>query len=262
MISGSRRRDITRTDGAGGEFVPPLWLVDLYAPFLRAGRTAANLCQHLDLPPGTDTLNVPLITTGAATAIQTGDNQTVAETDLVTSSAVAPVRTIAGQEDVAVQLVDQSALSAGLDQMIFKELLQDYNKQLDAQIINGSGSAGQIKGILNATGIVSVTYTQASPTQITHYPVIGQIASQVARQRFLPATGILMRPERWYWWESGLDSSNRPYFAPSYNGPYNAQATSRSPARPRASPVTCTGCPCSSTRMCRTTSAARPTKTG
>ena len=82
---------------------------------------------------------MPLITTGAATAIQTGDNQTVAETDLVTSSAVAPVRTIAGQGDVAVQLVDQSALSAGLDQMIFRELLQDYDEQLDAQMINGSG---------------------------------------------------------------------------------------------------------------------------
>src|SRR5207244_4063432 len=128
---GREQRDITRTDGAGGELVPPLWLVDQYAPFLRAGRVIAELMDRQLLPTGTDVINVPLITTGAATAVQTADNAAVQETDMVTNSAVAPVRTIAGQQDAAVQLVEQSALSGGFDQMIFKDLMADYQAKLD-----------------------------------------------------------------------------------------------------------------------------------
>jgi hypothetical protein len=44
------RADMTRTDGAGGEFVPPLWLVDQYLPLARAGRVFADLCRGMPLP--------------------------------------------------------------------------------------------------------------------------------------------------------------------------------------------------------------------
>src|SRR5581483_4071025 len=48
-----------RTDGQGGYFVPPLWLIDDYIPYLRAGRVAADLCRRVPLPPGTDSINIP-----------------------------------------------------------------------------------------------------------------------------------------------------------------------------------------------------------
>ena len=54
------QRAINRTDGTGGYFVPPLWLVDQYVPYLRAGRVLANLCHSLPLPGGTDSINLPI----------------------------------------------------------------------------------------------------------------------------------------------------------------------------------------------------------
>ena len=47
---------------------------------------------------------------------------------------------------------------------MFADLIADYNQKLDLQVINGSGAAGQMKGVLNVAGINGVTYTDATPT--------------------------------------------------------------------------------------------------
>jgi hypothetical protein len=59
-----KRVNPNRTDGQGGYFVPPIYLIDEFIPALRAGRTAANLCRQMDLPAGTDSINIPKIATG------------------------------------------------------------------------------------------------------------------------------------------------------------------------------------------------------
>ena len=100
------QRDLDRTDGTGGYFVPPKWLMDQYVMYARAGRPTANIVTQMPLPAGTDSLNIPKIATGTATAIQTGDNQAVKETDLADTSISAGVKTIAGQQDVAVQVLE------------------------------------------------------------------------------------------------------------------------------------------------------------
>jgi len=56
-----KRVNPNRTDGQGGYFVPPLWLVDEFVAYLRAGRTTANLPMQLDLPTGTDSINLPKV---------------------------------------------------------------------------------------------------------------------------------------------------------------------------------------------------------
>jgi HK97 family phage major capsid protein len=210
-----RRTNPNRTDGQGGYFVPPLWLIDEYIPFLRAGATAANLCHNMPLPDGTDSINLPKVATGTTTAIQTADAGTVSSTDLTDSTISAPVRTIAGQQDIAMQLLDQSPVA--FDEIVFKDLMADYNKQKDTQVLTGSGSSGQLKGIANVSSINAVTYTDASPTVPELYLPLAQALSQIARTRLLPPTGILFTSLRWYWIMSALDSSNRPLVTP--NGP-------------------------------------------
>lgn len=217
-------RDITRTDGAGGEFVPPLWLVDMFGDFPRAGRVVANLCRQMPLPAGTDSINLPRITTGPQVAAQTADNAAVQETDMVTATVTAPVVTIAGQQDVAIQLVDQSPLAGGFDQLIYGQLLGDYERVLGGQILNGSGASGQVRGILNTSGINAVTFTNASPTLPLLYVPLAQAINGVESNSFLPATAIVSHPRRWNWAASALDSQNRPLVVPTAGGPYNAVA--------------------------------------
>jgi hypothetical protein len=40
-------RDVSRTDGAGGDFVPPIYLINEFAEFARAARVTANLATQM-----------------------------------------------------------------------------------------------------------------------------------------------------------------------------------------------------------------------
>ena len=90
-------RDISRTDGAGGDFVPPIYLINEYAEFARAARVTADLVTNMALPAGTDSINIPQITTGTLSAFQSADNAATTTRDMVSSTVTAPVRTISGK---------------------------------------------------------------------------------------------------------------------------------------------------------------------
>lgn len=215
------RRDLTRVDGAGGDFVPPMWLMDEYAEFARAGRPFVNRVRNIPLPAGTDSINVPRITTGAQAQPQTADNALVQETDMVTNVVVCPVRTIAGQQDVALQLLEQSPIM--FDEVVFMDLTADYNARLDAQALNGTGANGQLAGLLGLSGTNVVTYTDATPTVPELFPKGADALSQVASNRLRPAEIWVMAPRRWYWMTAALDANSRPLVVPVANGAYMAQ---------------------------------------
>lgn len=211
-----QRVNPNRTDGQGGYFVPPLWLVDEFIELARFGKQTASLCRNLTLPSGTDSINLPKVLTGTATGVQTADAAAVTSTDLTDDFVSAPVRTIAGQQDVALQLLDQSPVS--FDEIVFADLIADYNMRLDLQVIDGSGAAGQHLGILNVVGINAITYTDASPTLPEMYPSFAQGASQIYKNRKLPATAAVVYPSVWYWATAQLDTTNRPLIVPPQVG--------------------------------------------
>jgi len=214
------QRDLTRVDTAGGYFVPPKWLIDQAIDIARAGRPFANLISNQPLPPGTDSINIPKITTGTATAIQTADNAAVQETDIVDTVVTAGVKTIAGQQDVAIQLLDQSPVA--FDELIFRDLMADYATKVNLQVLSGTNAAGQVQGTLGTTGINAVTYTDATPTVGELYAKLADAVQQIHTGRFLPPTVIVMHPRRWGWFLAALDSSNRPLVVPNANNPMNA----------------------------------------
>ena len=223
VASAPEYRDLTRTDGAGGYFVPPAWLMSDYVELARAGRPTANLVQNDALPPGTDSINIPTVSTGTATAIQTADNGAVQETDLADASVTAGVKTIAGQQDLAIQLLEQSPVN--FDQVIFRDLIADYATKVDVQVINGSNGSGQVKGMLSASNTIGVTYTDTSPTVPELYSKLADAIQQMHTNRFRPPSVIVMHPRRWAWFLTALDSQNRPLVVPNAYGPNNAMGT-------------------------------------
>lgn len=202
---GEQARAISQTAGAGGEFIPPLWLNDMYAPFLRAGRAFADQCYSEVLPDGTNSVNLPRITTGATAAVQT-DGSAVSNTDQVTTSATGQVQTIAGRSVASYQLVDMS--QPGIDGVIYKDILAAYWMALDIALINGSVT--NAKGILNTTGINAVTYTDATPTGPEMYVPFFQAKAQIDKGAFMPAQMTFWHPSTWDWYLSQLDTANRP----------------------------------------------------
>lgn len=215
-------RAINSTDGTGGDFVPPAYLLDQWISLARAGRPFANAVNRKPLPAGTDSINLPKVATGATVAAQQ-DGGSVSSTDITSSTVTVPVVTAAGQQDFSRQLFDRTiAAGYGIDSVIADDLLRAYATQVDTQVINGSGSSGQATGVLNTSSVISVTYTSASPTVAGLYSKISDAIQQIHTNRYLAPSLIVMHPRRWAWFLSSLDSQNRPLVVPNANGPVNA----------------------------------------
>lgn len=218
---GQESRALSRTDGQGGFFVPPLWLVDDYIPYLRAGRTFADLWMNLPLPAGTDSINIPRVVLGAATGPQTSDGQPLPGRDMQDSFVNALVRTVAGQQDAALQLLDQSPVA--YDQIIFKDLMADYAMNLSGQLMLGSGVNGQLTGLFptgvlgsssgpSTTGRVinnaATVWTSASAANF--YQSAAQVISGISRTRFRRPTALVTNDAVWFGMASSTDSNGRP----------------------------------------------------
>ena len=151
-----RRVSPSREPGHGGEFVPPKWEIDQYSPFLRAGRVIAQLPQTMPLAPGTDVVKVPRVKTGSEVAAQLADNSGLASKDIETEFIEAPVKTIGGIQDVALQVIEMSPGQI-FGRMVMEDLTADWNRRVDREVSFGAGTevtklnAGTIKGLYPAS---------------------------------------------------------------------------------------------------------------
>jgi len=159
--------------------------------------------------------------TGTATAIQPADNDPVQEVDLTDTVISAPVRTIAGQQDVALQLLDQSPIN--FDEVIIRDLLADYGRRIGLQVLTGTGAAGQLLGLTAVTGVETVTWTSTAPTAVEFQKRVADAVSRIAGATYAPPNAIVMHPRRWAWLLIQNDTANRPLVVPESQGPSNAQ---------------------------------------
>jgi HK97 family phage major capsid protein len=150
--------------------------------------------------------------------VQTSDNQPVTQTDLTDTFINAPVRTIAGQQSLAIQLIDQSPIA--FDDVVFRDLAADHAVQLDKQCLSGTGANGQVLGLRLTPNIGTVTPTTVDVKGI--YSVIANAIQTIHVTRFQPPTVILMHPRRFGWLLAQLDAQSRPLFLPDANNPLNA----------------------------------------
>lgn len=213
-------RALSNTATAGGEWVPPLWLVTEGLRLARAGRVVADQIGHMDLPPGTDSISLPRVATGTAVDLQATENTAVQETDATTGSITADVATIAGQQTLSVQMVDQSP--APIDRVILQDLLAALAVRTDTFVI--SNNATNKVGLLSVSGLNSVTYTDASPTVAELYPKVADAIQRVHTGRYLPPSRIFMHPRRWAWFTAAADTTGRPLVVPVAQMPQNVAA--------------------------------------
>lgn len=219
-LEGMEARALSTTDGAGGEFVPPLWMINDYVELARGGRVVADQVRPMALPPGTDSISLPKVATGTAVAEQTSQNTAVQDTDATTGSVTANVATIAGKQIVSQQLLDQSPIN--MDQILLADLAADYAVKADAFVINNN--ATNKVGLLNVSGLNAVTYTSASPTTAELYPKVADGIQRIHTGRFLPGDKIFMHPRRWAWFTAAVDTAGRPLVVPVANMPQNVLA--------------------------------------
>lgn len=226
------------TDGFGGYFIPPLWLVDEFIPGLRAHLIVAGLPRQMDVPAGTNSINVPKLSTLTTIGYQQANNTGLPSQDWTDTFVQANVKTLGGYSDVAIQLLEQSPHGI-VDEVITTDLMAAYNKFLDEQVIAGDGAnastlnGGHLQGIYPSTnwsGTNGITFTKTHPTPAEHPAVWGAMASQIARTRYdISNFKIAMHGRRWFFYATGLDANNRPLGETARGGPWNVQALQESP---------------------------------
>jgi HK97 family phage major capsid protein len=222
----SREEEVERRSVGTGNFaglVIPQFLVDLAAPFARAGRPTADFATNkMALPAAGMTLNISRMTTGTSTEIQAAENDAVSNTNADDTLLTVNVRTIAGQQDISKQAIERGT---GIDQFIIQDLIRGWHTTLDNQILNGDGAAGAMLGIDATPGKNNVTFTEAAPTVALLYPKLADAYQEVQTNVFQNPTHWIMHPRRLAFLLAGVDGSNRPLVLPTLNGPMNAVAT-------------------------------------
>ncbi|MER5898896.1 phage major capsid protein [Streptomyces mirabilis] len=221
QVADTRRQEgraLSTTNGAAGEFVPPLWMEKDFAKLARPRRVTADVVQNAALPPGTDVINIPKVNTGTATALQGTQNTAIQQTDMTTTAIASNVITLAGGQVVSLQLAEQSPLN--IDNVILGDLAADLATQIDKQVLSGSGSGGNATGILtlSGTGSVSFTGTDGKAFQQAVLKAIGQVFAS----RFEAPDVLILAPRRAVWLMGQQDTTGRPLLVPAENGPTNA----------------------------------------
>lgn len=212
------QRALSTSDTAGGEFVPPTWMLDQFAAKARPGRILANQLEHMPLPAGTDSINLPRITTGSSVAEQSTQNNNVSETDIVTDSVNATVATLGGRQTVSLQLVEQSPIN--IDEIVLADLAADHARAVDVFCISNSAT-GKV-GLLNVSGLNAITYTSGTPLVAELLPKIIAAATAIHSTRFAPAEKVFMTPSAWGWILASQDANKRPLVLPTGYGAMNA----------------------------------------
>lgn len=208
------RADLSTAAGAGGEFAPPLWLVDEFVALARPGRVTADVVNGNPLPSGVSSINLPTVATGTATGTQSTQNTAVTDTALTTDSVSAGISTVAGKQVVSMQLLEQSGIP--FDRVILSDLARSYAVQIDSAVISG------ISGLTGANAI-TVTATGVTASGGLYLGVANGI-QEIETGRFMPPTAIVMHPRRWMALVATPDSNGRPLVVP--DGPaFNQLAT-------------------------------------
>lgn len=201
------RVEVTRDIGSSavGAMVAPQYLIDLAAPVVRPSGLLAAM-RVVPMPPEGMNLLIPRVTAGPSMEAQ-AENASAEETNIAVSNITAAVTSVAGRQDVSRQIFDRAP--ASIDRFVHPDLVEEYLSRLDDFAINGAGS-GEPTGILNQSGVTSVTYTDASPTALELLGKVTSAAKQASANRKLPMTAVVMHSRRWYWLCSQLDTAGSP----------------------------------------------------
>jgi HK97 family phage major capsid protein len=204
LLRHKRETESRDVSSASNGFIPPVYLSQYEVDVPRAGRPFANELPKAALPTTGTSFTIPRLATGAAVAAQT-DGGNVQETDATTNTVTVYVRTIAGQQDISQQLLDRS--DPAFDAVIFRDLLNAYDAELDRQCLHGSSGSNEHVGLENVSNINTVTYTEATPTAALTIPKIYDAIQKVASNRYMYPTHIVMHPRRAAALAAGLSTS-------------------------------------------------------
>lgn len=199
------KRDVTAAGGGAG-FVVNHYFGNAVSTAARATTKAFDVTTQRPMPESGMTIDVPVISTGVSAAVY-DEGDTISETNIVTTKTASPVVTIAAMVDVSWQLLERSA---GLvDQSLATDATRALGATLDVQLLTGSGSNGELTGLLNQSGITETTYNDASPTVAEWRAKMWTLQRDVIAASGREPDTLIWGPTRSAWAWSGTDTVER-----------------------------------------------------
>lgn len=225
-------RAIDRGAGSAGDFTPPQWLLEDWVGAPRTGRAFADLWPTLSVPMNAGfNVNVPRWSAGLSTAPQDADGAAIASASPADTYSTCPLRTIAGYADVSAQWAEQGVRIS--DDVIFAELMADLAASLDVQLMIGSGTSGQLTGVIKAGAISSSnmavvtsansdsgqTWVKSGSTGTPLWTAASALPGLMARGRGKRPTHLVISPQTWDQVTGTLDGNARPLLPPRAAAP-------------------------------------------
>jgi hypothetical protein len=235
-----QRVEPNSTQGTGGYFIPPEWLVDQFVPGLRLHRVAAGLARQLDLPTGTNSINIPKLANLTTVGYQSMNNAGLPSSDWTDTAVTANVKTVGGYSDVAIQLLEQSPNEI-VDEVVTQDLMAAYDAFVDLQVVAGHGlnasglNGGHMLGLYPSGNWSSTNAITATGTGTPYlFPqIVGAMASQIAKTRFdLSNFKLVLHGRRWFWYSTGIDGNDRPLGETVGGGRFNIAAAIQAGLQP------------------------------
>lgn len=177
--------------GSGGDLIIPdyrpgilplLFKRLVVADLLAQGRTDSNSIVYM---------KESTFTNAAATVAEGG---TKPESTLIFDQATDPVQKIAHWLPVTEEMLeDVPAIRAYIDARLRLgvELVEED------QLLNGNGTAPNIRGLLNRTGLATTVVSGGSPGSSNADAIFTQMFSGIAFTSFIQPDGIIMNPTNW-----------------------------------------------------------------
>jgi HK97 family phage major capsid protein len=186
-----RDAETRSTMSAYGGLVVPARLVDQLAS---SGHTGRPLCDLLaePLPTAGGSVDIPEVTTAMTAEMQSAENVAGTPDTPATEGRSFPIRTVWSEATVSHAAVAR-AENTGFDQFVSREILGAVNALQEQQVINGSGSSGEARGLLNST---STTYTLTGTSASDLLDAIARVTATIDGTRG-PADVVVMHPRRW-----------------------------------------------------------------
>lgn len=225
-------RAISTASGSAGDFVPPQWLIEDWVGAPRTSRAFADLWPTLSLPMNSGiSVNVPRWSTGLSAAPQSAVGAAVVSSSPADTYSTCPLRTIAGYADVSAQWAELGVRIS--DEVVFGELLADMAASLDAQLFIGSGTSGQLTGVVkggtvSSSNMAVVTSTnsdsgqswvKSGSTGTPLWTAASALPGLMAKGRGRRPTHLVISSATWDQVTGTLDGNDRPLVPPGTAAP-------------------------------------------
>lgn len=176
--------------------VVPQYLVDLAALSVRSNTPLLDAIGVNELDQVGVSAVVPRFTTPMTAAAINGENVSVTSVDPAVTNSTFPTTTIAARATISRQTLERSP--QGYDALV-AEMVAAVNAEYEREVVAGSGSSGELTGLLNVSSISSTAYTDGTPTALELLAKIAANATAVAGARKIPADLVAGHPRRWLW---------------------------------------------------------------